>query len=345
MNGDVYAQRLDSAGNRLWPPLGVALFVTDDSEGAGTRKGVATDGSGGAIVVASRWTRDGMDIYVQRVSAEGDTLWGGEGAPVCTAVGNQTQARLVSDGLGGAFVAWEDERERSTEIYAQRVSDGGYSLWGPDGILIGSGWGHQSHADLVRDGAGGIIVAWTDTELGTWNDVSAQRVSAVGEELWTEGGAAVCSLEQHQDVPYIVGDGAGGAIVAWRDARDYEMDIYAQRMSSTGAALWTQNGVPICLAPTSQSVGGMVGDGTGGAIVIWADSRFSMMDPDIFAQRVDGAGNGVWEQDGVSLFHREGVAPGTSTPSGSSGTAISGTPVPRSRRSRTTRTTRAALQW
>jgi len=42
-------------------------------------------------------------------------------------------------------------------------------------------------------------------------------------------------------------DGAGGAIIVWQDKRNgSNFDIYAQRVSGTGNALWTVNGLAIC---------------------------------------------------------------------------------------------------
>jgi hypothetical protein len=46
----------------------------------------------------------------------------------------------------------------------------------------------------------------------------------------------------------IVSDNAGGAIIAWRDTRSVNWDVYAQRVNASGVAQWTANGVPLCAA-------------------------------------------------------------------------------------------------
>ncbi len=44
-----------------------------------------------------------------------------------------------------------------------------------------------------------------------------------------------------------VSDGAGGAIITWRDFRSLAAgDIYAQRIDEYGHELWNAGGIPIC---------------------------------------------------------------------------------------------------
>ena len=57
--------------------------------------------------------------------------------PLCTAGGNQYNARVSSDGAGGAIVAWHDRRTGSNaDIYAQRVDASGTVLWTTNGVAL-----------------------------------------------------------------------------------------------------------------------------------------------------------------------------------------------------------------
>src|SRR5690242_11957846 len=51
--------------------------------------------------------------------------------------------------------------------------------------------GNQSAQAAVSDGAGGVIVTWTDLRSGT-NDIYAQRLNAAGVPLWTSNGVPIC---------------------------------------------------------------------------------------------------------------------------------------------------------
>src|SRR3972149_2344598 len=59
-----------------------------------------------------------------------------ENTPVCKASGQQSSLQIVSDGAGGAIIAWEDTRNVHFDIYAQRIDAHGNVLWMKDGISI-----------------------------------------------------------------------------------------------------------------------------------------------------------------------------------------------------------------
>ncbi len=40
---------------------------------------------------------------------------------ICTAPGFQYAPKITSDEMGGAYVVWEDYRDGSSKIYAQRI--------------------------------------------------------------------------------------------------------------------------------------------------------------------------------------------------------------------------------
>jgi len=109
----------------------------------------------------------------------------------------------------------------------------------------------------------------------------------------------ICTAANEQSNPQLVSDGAGGAIITWMDRRSDDGDIYAQRVDSNGAVLWTTDGVPICMAEGVQESPQLVSDKAGGAIITWSDSRGGNWD--IYAQRVDASGAVLWTTDGVPV--------------------------------------------
>ena len=224
--------------------------------------------------------------------------------PVCpSTAGAQGYPNTISDGAGGAIVVWRDERNGHYELYAQRVSAQGHLMWTPTGVPIRTVTGDLQIPLVVQDGQGGAIVTWHDQRsVSNW-DLYAQRISADGVIQWTPNGILVCNATsgdgpQHRSVA----DGYGGVVLAWRDIRNGggNPDLFAQRISATGAVQWTANGVPLCTASDEQLIGSIVGDGTGGAIVAWQDRR-SGTNYDIYAQRVSPGGVVQWAADGVSL--------------------------------------------
>ncbi len=293
---EIYVQRVDDAGFPQWTAQGVKLCATLAQR---ENPVIASDGAGGAIVVWEDWRTGHTNVYAQRVDASGTPLWGDDGVSVCTDAGPQQLPSIVSDDAGGAIVAWMDGRS-SADIYAQRLDASGSLQWSTDGVpLCTFPAGFQQRTRIVSDGAHGAIVAWQDTRAVN-SDTYVQRVDAVGNPLWTVDGVRLCTLAgvQHAQAE-IVSDGAGGAIAAWWDNRDVDIDIYAQRVDGSGALLWSPEGIAVCTVAGAQNPGKIVSDAAGGAILTWRDLRGSLSG--VYAQRIDGTGASQWTPNGVEV--------------------------------------------
>lgn len=294
---DVYAQRINSSGTLLWTPGGIPICAVT---GPVYEPVAIPDGSGGAIIA---WAdlRSEQDIYAQRVNASGSVLWTANGVALCTAAGPQYPPKLVSDGAGGAIVAWPELRGASVEfdIYARRITGAGVPQWTADGVAVCTVGQDQENPIITSDGAGGAIIAWNDSR-SDFGDIYAQRLNAAGVAQWTAGGVAVCAAAGTQRHVSGASDGAGGMILAWDDTRSGAEDIYAQRIRASGSAEWPPGGVPVCTAPGTQWVPAVVEGTWGGAVIAWVDYRGGGTS-DIYAQRVAANGTSLWTANGVAI--------------------------------------------
>jgi hypothetical protein len=164
------AQRVSKEGKIQWQApvvLGKGPF--------GSRISVAPDGAGGVYATwityqmsrHSQWPARQkiifQDIRIQRVDSEGERTWNGP-AFVASNIGKTVDRdfpAIVSDGKGGAVVAWTDGRagfenlpmsqddllepewlaedpQAVGRIYLQQVSASGEMAWQDDGIKVGS---------------------------------------------------------------------------------------------------------------------------------------------------------------------------------------------------------------
>lgn len=141
----------------------------------------------------------------------------------------------------------------------------------------------------VSDGNNGAYIAWVDTRttLLTGSDIFLIRILPDGSVApgFAPGGNAVCAAAGNQDQLSMVSDGAGGVIIAWRDARNsgspVNNDIFAQRVNASGTALWTADGVAIVstsvneqnpvLALTNPATVGIVWRGTVDGLDLFAN--------------------------------------------------------------------------
>ncbi len=255
------------------------------------------DGSGGIIAVCAVPRGEYEDLNVQRLNAAGAPLWTTAGVLLCTtAVGYSTPA-LVSDGAGGAIVAWRDARGGNS-LYVQRVNAAGATQWTPGGVVLCSSIDWSEIPSIVSDGASGAIIAWRDRRSGV-DDIYAQRVNALGATQWAVGGVPVCTASGTQYRQTIVPDGSGGAILAWQDHRGSDPDIYAQRLSASGVAQWTPDGVAVCAASSNQENPRADSCSAGRIVIAGEDSRGGS--PCIYAQRMNSNGSASWVANGVAL--------------------------------------------
>lgn len=259
------------------------------------------DGAGGMFTTWYDY-RSGThpDIYAQRLNAAGVPQWTSGGVAVCVATDDQLLPSVISDGAGGAIIAWHDGRTggvNNADIYAQKLNAAGVAQWTADGVLISSAARNQFVPELASDGAGGAIITWYDYRNNfSTPDVYAQRVNAAGVVEWLLDGIEIAVIQGSQIGPRIVPDGAGGAVIVWLDFRSLtHYEVYAQRVTSAGAPQWGVNGTAISTSSGLKFNLEMVSDGSGGAIATWQDHRG--VSTDIYAQRVSFAGIAQWSGD------------------------------------------------
>jgi hypothetical protein len=292
---DIYAQRVDSTGSTLWTTNGVAVCTAGLYESG---MEMCTDGAGGAILVwyDARNTYD-YDIYAQRIDGSGSVQWAAAGVAVCTATGDQYYPKPVSDGSSGAFVVWTDYRNGGADVYAGRINSSGGDAWGGQLNLCNDA-NAQYVGGVAPDGFGGVIVTWRDLRSAP-GDIYAQSFESNGAQSWTANGLPVCQAATEETNPVVIGDGEGGAIIAWTDARASVNQIYAQRVASWGTALWTTDGIQVSQAGLWSNNACMTSDGAGGAVLVWQHDGVGSSD--ISAQRIDDSGSALWPNGGVPV--------------------------------------------
>ena len=299
-NDDVYAQRLDADGNRLWGTYGTLVYAEGNDQ-----KNVAlvSDGAGGAIITWEDYhAPPSSDVFAQRMYANGTRAWV-RPTGICSAPGSQLGLRIIPDGSGGAIIAWSDLRSGSGDIYAQRISAAGSVLWTLNGVGVCTADQNQLDVDIVSSGSSGVILAWRDDRSVTKCEIYAQRLNLAGIPAWAADGLPVCTSAGYKDGLRAVSDGSGGAIAAWADFRNGSTsDIFAQRISPSGDVLWASAGVPVCTGLNDQNWLDIDMDGSGGAVLCWMDFRADVppgSNIDLYAQRIDPSGTVLWAEGGL----------------------------------------------
>ncbi|MDZ7275652.1 MAG: putative Ig domain-containing protein [candidate division KSB1 bacterium] len=296
----LFAQRLNESWHPVWAANGIA--VSNPSSKVEAYSGVlAADGSGDLILVWQSSQDDDGDIYAQRLNPRGVRLWGENGVLVYKGSREQGLPIVVSDGAGGAFIVWQDERQGGKDIYAQRLSAGGTRLWPESGVVIGQTRREQMLADAAATPDGGFVVAWSDERYNPYR-VLVQRVDSAGRNLWGTG-VSVANPLRHQRAPRLAvvpGSTPDFTLrVAWLEGRLLSSpNVYVQSLSANGALQWN-SAVAAGRNSAEQSAIQMLANLDGSVLLVWQDGRNDLTD--IYGQRVAASGTLLWGNDGLAI--------------------------------------------
>ena len=178
---EIYHQLLSLSGKQLW---GTGGKIATAKKGNKTNPQVLTADS--TIILS--WTNEinkdkdkDKDIFIQKFNTKGIHRWKDD-VPVVQLPRDQFGQKLLSDGQGGAIIAWIDKRLESVrpDIYAQRISSAGKQLWGPLGIAIASHINSEkSYPSIVSDLRGGAITIFKEIRESK-GEIYAQKIFNTG---------------------------------------------------------------------------------------------------------------------------------------------------------------------
>ncbi len=239
---DIAVQRVAANGGHPWGTSGKRVCTVSGDQ---LDCHLAADGAGGVFVT---WT-DGRtspaaapyDIYAARLDSSGTLVagWGTlyVGKRVTTSTGAQTDSRVVTDGAGGVWVLWRDQRVPDVDLYfTHLLGNGSYAAgWTGAGALLCGATGDATYPQMVPDGAGGFFAAWVDLRNGN-TDVFAQHVTATGAVAagWPANGLALCDDPSFQTQLQMVATAPGAALVAWHDSRGTAGEVRAIALGDAG---------------------------------------------------------------------------------------------------------------
>jgi hypothetical protein len=163
-----------------WPANGLAVAT---ASGGDEHPLIISDGrppgpAGSGAIVTWHDARSGFshDPFVHHILATGsvDPAWPVNGRSLSSSNGEQVDASIVSDGAGGAIVAWEED----SFIFVNRVLASGAldPTFPVNGRFVKLVLTFQHSPELVAAGSGGAIVAWGDNDSNKDSNIFAMIV-------------------------------------------------------------------------------------------------------------------------------------------------------------------------
>lgn len=301
----VYLQRLDAAGNELWPHGGLLVSGNPQSTSLVDWDLIA---AGGDCVVTFTDTRAGgdLDVYAYRIDPTGAFLWGANGVALSNNGDYEPNPRVVWASDGDCVFVWANTGTATLQM--QRLDAAGVPRFPGDGIAIpGDAGAVPAFARIALGGSNGeVILSWVRALSFSGNKhVHAQKFDAAGNALWN-GGVRLPVFDQASVPiafePRLVTDYAGGAWFAWHFAQGQQFFIRTQHVLATGLEAYPHNGVDVSASANSRFDPAIVADGLSGLCVVWNERNLAQSSWGIFAQKLDAAGTKQWGANGTTLL-------------------------------------------
>ena len=315
----IYAQRLDSAGNRHWErDAQVSMISSTVWQEA---PAVVIDDTGAAIIAWSDDRIGASRVYLQRLDRSGRRTWPEDIAVAEETSSWQSEPALMLDNTGDIVVAWSDLRSGTYHILARKMSVSGGYVWPNDVQVSGLHHGqYQLHPLVVPDGRGGSLIAWEDAyprDYLEYVDIYVQHLNGQGDRLWAQDRAILSSDEQaihHTLAAAQAGD--IGLTLAWVVSGGSSIlikHVQEQVGSAPSSSVIISDNTPSNIAKPAgaesagpfpgQLVGGdpltLATDGAGGVFLAWSSiSRrpdgLGFSEEEIYALRLDAGLTALW---------------------------------------------------
>lgn len=272
-----------------------ALWDTED--GVALRQGVHIEwyrtiapGDNQSVIMVWSDTRHGSrNVFAQKISPDGDYLWGPDGVTVTMLPGRQEDPVAITDGDGGLFIAWVDYRfDEDGDIFVQHVNGDGDLELAAEGQALCQQPGMQKTIAMCTDSLGGVFVTWQDERNGVDQDIYGTHITTDNSVLQAGTGIPVIQMNGDQDSKSIEYAGNNEALVVWADKRDGEnVDIFAQRLTTDMDLLFDSDGLGVATQMILESFPRttyMHGDTS---LVAWTEGESQS---DVIYQMINGSG-------------------------------------------------------
>ncbi|MBN2016761.1 MAG: T9SS type A sorting domain-containing protein [Candidatus Cloacimonetes bacterium] len=121
-----------------------------------------------------------------------------------------------------------------------------------------------------------------------------------GQTIWEDNGIPIrqgVNIEWYRSGTSLED---GSVVYVWSDTRLGDRDVWAQRVDINGNLLWGADAVMVNGEINRQEDPVVINTGDGGVIIAWVDFRNEDAG-DVYAQKLDGDGNLLWNEAGVPL--------------------------------------------
>lgn len=301
VNPGLYMQILTPTGQPTLALGGQLLLTGSITENPAFHEMVATPDNG--VIVC--WVRDitrfnsPRHVMIQKFASTTLPVWT---AASPLAVSNAISVpiahrpRLISDGTGGAVVAWHDTRNSNRfDCWVQRYSAAGSPAFAANGLQVSlnATYYHLDPGVCMTGvwGAGGeIVVGYSErtTSQGS-RGLYAQRITTDGTRLWGSSGIELAPIDATDElfIRALPGAVPGDATLVYFDGPTGTIfnRVYAMALKPDGQTRWTRT---MCGVDSAKGRLPAARFPNGGVLAAWEDNRSGRVS--IYAQTLSPDG-------------------------------------------------------
>lgn len=313
---NVYLQRLDPLGNKLWAPNG--LLVSNNPQDTWiVDYDLLVDDNDNAIIAFTDIRNSGnLNPFVYAISPNGDFLWGTNGIDLNPTSDFQANPRLAKTDDGNIVVAWIIAATRN-QVGLQKISPAGTKLWGTNPIILQSATEGFSYPDIVTSDSGGVVLFHTAT-TGSFPaqtvKLRAKKITSAGNISWNVNIQDLGKISPWTE-PKVYSDNNNGGLISWHDDRDNNnlQSAFVQRVSSNGTIYFPVDGAEASLKPNRHKFNPVCAfdKSTNETYVFWMETEPDQNQNGISGQKLSSNGTRQWT-DNAKTFKELSVPYSTS---------------------------------
>lgn len=256
----VYLNLLSPDGSQVWAMPNGLLVSDNPSMSWLTDYDMTVDNDGNAVIVFQDIRNAGANnVYAYKISPEGTFLWGEDGIALSADTNpdiSNMSPTVFNASDNSTYVAWQ-KMSTATEVMVQRLSADGTLTWGPTGLTIGVTGASCTWPQVIQGEGGNVLIKYYQDSGPFWapnRHIYVSRYTPIMAHVWTALITNAGGITAWQQIIPFEPDGTGGAVLAWYEDREVDMDndIYCQRVNTSGSVTMPQNGALVSSDPVNQ---------------------------------------------------------------------------------------------
>ncbi len=348
---DIYIQRIDENGNKLWGYNGTLLYNGIEWI---NEMDICSSIADEYYFSWDSYEQNGIHrIMTQKINSSGNSIWN---SPIVITEEYASKLFTICPSDSQPIITWIND----DTIFSQKIDSEGNMLWGEDGVTVFETNEEMYFFNIILkdDFTNGCILTWEECSTNDTNRILVQRINSNGDLLFGEEGLIIyessdqffypldpslvvnyqnyylCWLAIIDDTYFLIHQiidengniyleengeemysGACGyvkeiqllsnednPIMLWTDRRNYNEQIYIQKLDSNGSNLLADNGIPLTVSSQYHinDFEAVYDESSDTIALVWYENRMGISQ--VFAQGIDTDGNLLWaDSSGICL--------------------------------------------